>query len=79
MDRDSFTETIIALMNRRPFRPFTIVTMSGNRYEVDHPTALAVREGMALFAGPGRIPIFFDNEGVSEVIGDLAGRGVEES
>jgi len=77
MDRDTFTETIRTFRNRTPFRPFTVVTISGNRYEVDHPEAIAVRDGMALFAAPGNVPVIFDYEGVSEVIGDLSGRGVE--
>jgi hypothetical protein len=72
VDRTTFTETVIAFINRKPFQPFTVVTVSGGRYEVDHPHALAVRDGLALFAGPGRVPVFFDNEGVSKVIGDLA-------
>ena len=33
--------------------------------------------GVALFAAPGGVPVIFDHEGVSEVIGDLAGRGTE--
>ena len=77
MDRETFTETMIVFRNRTPFRPFTVVTVSGNRYEVDHPNALAVRDGVAIFVGPGKVPVFFDNEGVSEIIGDLAGRGAE--
>ncbi len=77
MDRETFTETIRAFRNRTPFRPFTVVTVSGNCYEVDYPDALAVREGLAIFVGPGRVPVFFDYEGVSEVIGDLASRDVE--
>jgi len=77
MDRETFTEAIRALRNRTPFKPFTVVTVSGNRYEVDFPDALAVRDGLAIFVGPGRVPVFFDNEGVSEVIGDLAGHGAE--
>jgi hypothetical protein len=77
MDRETFTETIRVFRNRTPFRPFTVVTVSGNRYEVDFPGALAEREGLAIFVGPGRVPVFFDSEGVSEVIGDLAGRGAE--
>jgi hypothetical protein len=28
---------------------------------------------MALFAAPGNVPIIFDHEGVSQVVGDLAG------
>ncbi len=77
MDRETFTETIRAFRNRQPFKPFTVVTVSGNRYEVDYPDALAEREGLAIFVGPGRVPVFFDNEGISEVIGDLSGRGAE--
>jgi hypothetical protein len=74
MDRETFTETIRAFRNRTPFKPFTVVTVSGSRYEVDFADALAVRDGQAIFVGPGRVPVFFDNEGVSEVIGDLSGR-----
>ena len=77
MDRDTFTETIRAFKNRTPFRPFTVVTVSGNRQEVDHADALAVNDGVALFAGPGGVPVIFDYEGVSEVIGDLSSRGAE--
>jgi hypothetical protein len=29
---------------------------------------------VGLFAGPGGVPVIFDHEGVSEIIGDLAGR-----
>jgi hypothetical protein len=77
MDRDTFTETIRAFKHRAPFRPFTVVTVAGNRHEVDHPDALAVNEGVALFAGPGGVPVIFDFEGVSEVIGDLSGNKAE--
>jgi hypothetical protein len=42
---------------------------------VDHPYALAIYDGVALFAGPGGVPVIFDFEGVSEIIGDLFGRG----
>jgi hypothetical protein len=77
MDRDTFTETIRAFKNRTPFRPFTVVTVRGNRHEVDHPDALAVNEGVALLAGLGGVPVIFDYDGVREVIGDLSGRGAE--
>ncbi len=74
MDRETFTETIRALKHRTPF---TVATVGGNRYQVDFPDALAVREGLAIFVGPGKVPVFFDHEDVSEVIGDLSGRGAE--
>lgn len=73
MDRDTFTETIRKFKNRKPFKPFIVVTMNGNRYEVDLPEAIVVREGLAVFIGPGRVPGFFDNEGVKEIVGDLGG------
>lgn len=53
MDRDTLTETIRAFKHRTPFKPFTVATDSKNRYEVDHPDALAVREGVAIF-----VPLF---------------------
>ncbi len=77
MNSEMFTETIRAFRNRQPFKPFTVATVGGNRYEVDHPEALAVRDGLAIFVGPGHVPMFFDHEGVSEVTGDRAGRGAE--
>ena len=77
MDPETFTETIRAFKHQTPFRPFTVVTVSGNKYEVDHGDALAVKDGVALYLAPGGIPVIFDHEGVSEVIGDLSGRGAE--
>ncbi len=77
MDRDTFTETIRAFKHRAPFRPFTVVTVAGNRHEVDHPDALAVKDGVALFLAPGGVPVIFDHEGISEVIGDLSGNKAE--
>lgn len=77
MDRETFSNTISAFKHRRPFQPFTVAMVNGDRLEVDHPDALAVRDGMALFAAPGNVPVIFDYEGVSQVIGDLSGRGAE--
>lgn len=76
MDRDTFNRAIRAFRERTPFQPFTIVTVSGDRYEVDHGGALAFGDGMAVLIAAGSIPVFFDNEGVSEIIGDLSGRGM---
>jgi hypothetical protein len=41
--------------------------------QADHAAA----HGVALFAGPGGVPVIFDHEGVSKVVGDLAGRGAD--
>ena len=77
MDRETFTNTIQAFKHRAPFRPFTVAMVNGDRLEVDYADALAVRDGMALFAAPSNVPVIFDHEGVSQVIGDLSSRGAE--
>lgn len=77
MDRETFSNTIRAFKHRLPVQPFTVAMVNGDRLEVDHPDALAVRDGMAMFAAPGNVPVIFDHEGVSQVIGDLSGRGAE--
>ena len=74
MDRDTFDSTLRAFKHRTPFRPFTLAMVNGDRLEVDHPDAVAIRDGVGLFAGPGGVPAVFDHEGVCEVIGDLAER-----
>ena len=78
MDRDTFDATILAFKRTRPSRPFTVVMVDGDRLEVDYPDALAIREGAALFMGPGRVPVIFDHQGVTQVIGDLVGRTINE-
>ena len=77
MDRDTFDATIRAFKHVSPFRPFTVAMVNGDRLEVDHPDALAIREGAALLMGPGRVPVVFDHEGVNSVVADLAGRPAE--
>lgn len=77
MDRELFDQSIRAFKHRKPFKPFTVAMESGDRLEVDHPDALAIRDGQALFIGPGSVPSIFDHEGVSRIIGDLAGQPAE--
>ncbi len=74
MDAENFNTTIRALKHRTPFQPFTVAMSNGDRHEIDFPDALAIRGGFAVFASPGNVPVFFDYHGVSQVIGDLAGR-----
>jgi len=75
MDRATFTATIESFQVRRPFRPFTVALVDGDRYEVDRPNVLALGDGAAVLLASGNVPVFFDHEGVSQVIGDLSGRG----
>ena len=71
MQADHFDRTLNAFRTRVPYRPFTVALINGDRFEVDHPGALVVRDGVAVFVGPGGVPFLFDHEGVNLFIGDL--------
>ena len=78
MDRDTLGVTIRTFKQRTPFQPFTLALENGDRLEVDHTEAVIYREGTGMFLGPGGVPVIFDHEGVTEVIGDLSGRASSE-
>jgi hypothetical protein len=69
MTADSFNQVLDGLRQLQPFRVFTVELHSGRRFEIDHPGALVVRDGVAVFIAPGGIPIWFDHESVSQIIG----------
>ncbi len=71
MEAENFENTLSAFQGRRPFRPFTVVLIDGDRFEVDHAGALVHRVGVAIYISPGGVPIIFDHEGVSQFGGDL--------
>lgn len=74
MEADHFDRTLAAFRQRVPFRPFTVALINGDRFEVDHPGALVVRDGVAGYIGPGGVPVLFDHEGVNQFIGDRMGQ-----
>jgi hypothetical protein len=71
MTAGHFDQTLLAFKKRVPFRPFAVVQVNGDRFEVDFPDALVVRDGGAIFVGAGGVPVIFDHEGVSQVVDDL--------
>ncbi|HEY7155127.1 MAG TPA: hypothetical protein VH575_14280 [Gemmataceae bacterium] len=71
METANFDRALIAFKRRSPFRPFTVVLVDGDRFEVDYPEVLVVRDGMAVYIAAGGVPVLFDHEGVSQFIGDL--------
>jgi hypothetical protein len=77
MQADQFDNTLTALRSLTPFRPFTVALVNGDRFEVDHPGALVIRDGVAIYLQPGGVPVIFDHEGVNEVIGDLKGQSTD--
>jgi hypothetical protein len=73
MQRELFDTTLQQFRDRRPFQPFTVALVDGDRFEVDTHLALVVRDGVAIYVKPGGAPVIFDYEGVSHIIGDLKG------
>jgi len=69
MTGESFEKSLRALVRRKPFQPFTVELVSGDRFEVDHPEALVYRGGLAVYVNPEGVPTLFDHEGVSQLIG----------
>jgi hypothetical protein len=72
MTVENFQQILTALANRRPFKPFLVEIHGGRRFEVDYPTALNFRDGVAVFIAPGGVPILFDHESVVAILGDIA-------
>jgi len=71
VDRETLDGMLRLYKGRSPFKPFTLIMVSGDRLEVDHGEALGVRDGVALYVAPGGVPVGFDHEGVSHIVGDL--------
>ena len=74
MTSEHFDQLLVSLMGRREFRPFTVELAGGHQFEVDHPTAMVVRDGVAVYLKPGGIPVWFDHESVTQIVGDIADR-----
>lgn len=71
MRADEFTATVRVLTERRPFRPYTIVLVNGERYQIDYPLAISMGNGFAVHIAPGNVPVFLDHDAVSQIIGDF--------
>lgn len=72
MTSDTFQQLLEALAKRNPFHRFTVEMVGGRRVEVDHARALVTRDGVAVYIAPGGIPIWFDHESVTAIVGETA-------
>jgi len=70
MTPEHFEEVLGGLHNRTPFQPFTVVLIGGRQFEVDVPSALVHRDGVAGFISAKGAPIIFDHEGVERFVAD---------
>ncbi len=68
MTADDFDRVLNGLADRKPFQVFTVELHGGQRFEVDHPRAMVVRDGVAVFLAPGGTPIWFDHDSVNQII-----------
>jgi hypothetical protein len=68
MTAEDFDNVLQGLRQRQPFQVFTVELHGGRRFEVDHPGALVVRDGVAVFIAPGGVPVLFDHESVNQII-----------
>jgi hypothetical protein len=68
MTEDNFRKVLLAMMRRRPFKPFTVELNTGARIEIDHAEATVIREGVAIFIGPGFMPVYFDHDSVTQIL-----------
>lgn len=69
MTAENFEHVLQGLRERQPFQVFTVELHGGQRFEVDHPGALVVRDGVAVFIAPGGVPVWFDHESVNQFVG----------
>jgi len=69
MTAENFVTVLEGLRQLQPYRVFTVELHGGRRFEVDHPGALVVRDGVAVFLAPGGVPIWFDHESVTQIVG----------
>jgi hypothetical protein len=73
MTESSFKASIQAFIRRRPFRPFEVELVSGDRFVVEHPEAVAHGGAAAVYISPDGDYKLFDSSSVSQLM-DVAGR-----
>src|SRR5207253_11423777 len=78
MTSENFDQILRTLIERAPFQIFTVELNGGKRFEVDHPRAMVVRDGVAVFLAPGGVPIWFGHESVNQIIGAPASTQLDE-
>ena len=68
MTTENFQKVLLAMIHRQPYKPFTVELNTGIRIEIDYPEATVIRDGVAIFIGPGFVPVSFDHDSVTWII-----------
>ena len=69
MKAGTFERTLKGFTERAPFRPFTVELINGRQFAINHPEALVVRSGVAVYIDPNSALIIFGHEGVTQFTG----------
>lgn len=69
----NFKKSLLAFIRRRPFKPFQVELVSGDRFTVEHPEALVQGGAVAAYINPDGDIKLFDSSSVSQ-LADIAGR-----
>ena len=67
MHEDNFEKSLQAFHRRQPFKSFTVELVSGTRFTVDHPEALALQRRCAVFINKNGEYTLFDSTAVSQL------------
>jgi hypothetical protein len=70
MNADQFEQTIETLLERRPFRKFTVELSQGDPVEIDQPRMIAMRDGTAACFTSGGRPFWFRYSDVTRIRSD---------
>ena len=62
-----FQKSLRAFVRRRPFKPFVVELVSGNRIVVEHPEAVAMGGDAAIYVNPDGEYAMFDSSTVSQL------------
>ena len=73
MTESSFKQSLRAFVNRRPFKPFEVELVGGDRFVVEHSEALAHSGAAAVYIAPDGAYKLIDSSAVSQ-LADLADR-----
>lgn len=70
MTDEHFSTTLRGFQRRAPFKSYAVELVSGDQIQVDHPEALVLRAGVAVFISAEGAPSIFDHAGVAQVFSD---------
>ncbi len=68
MSPENAVEILDRYVNRRPYRPFTLIMNDGSTCEIDNPNAIGYRVNSPIyFVAPGGRIMWFDHESILKV------------